>query len=131
MNPVSQGTEIIMVRTMRTIVPCTLQSRIMGEAEDHVSARLYFGIKTAYIDVVSVTQQRKVQYARLSGSSMACHTGNRIWRSYLACATLSGEVGQNGSQGRFRLIVALSYEAALSASLMELTPSQRVFSIGE
>ena len=115
-----------MVRTMRTIVPCTLQSRIMGEAEDHVSARLYFGIKTAYIDVVSVTQQRKVQYARLSGSSMACHTGNRIWRSYLACASLSGEVGEVTSA-----ILGSTCSIPQVDSLMELSRSQADFSIGE
>ena len=126
MNPVSQGTEIIMVRTMRTIVPCTLQSRIMGEAEDHVSARLYFGIKTAYIDVVSVTQQRKVQYARLSGSNMACHTGNRIWRPYLACTALSGEVGEVTSA-----ILGSTCSIPQVDSLMELSRSQADFSIGE
>ena len=126
MNPVSQGTEIIMVRTMRTIVPCTLQSRIMGEAEDHVSARLYFGIKTAYIDVVSVTQQRKVQYARLSGSSMACNVGNRIWRTYLACVALSGEVGEVTSA-----ILGSTCSIPQVDSLMELSRSQADFSIGE
>ena len=126
MNPVSQGAQIIMVRTMRTISPCTLQSRIMRETEDHVSARLYFGIETAYIDVVSVTQQRKVQYARLSGSSMACHTGNRIWWPYLACAALSGEVGEVTSA-----ILGSTCSIPQVDSLMELSRSQADFSIGE
>lgn len=126
MNPVSQGAEIIMVRPMRTIAPCTLLDCNIGQDEDHVSARLYFGIETAYIDVVSVTQQRKVQYARLSGSSMARNVGNRIWRPYLACTALSGEVGEVTSA-----ILGSTCSIPQVDSLMELSRNQADFSIGE